>query len=321
MNHAAPLSASLGCTRRQVLKYAGRLGGGLAALGLAPSALAGGQPLARGDRGDRGASGIRKAVKLGMVQVDGSLRERFALLAEIGFDGVELDSPSQLDPEEVLAARDATGLAIPGVVDSVHWQQTLSHPDQAVRDQGRAGLETALRDCKRYGGTTALLVPAVVNKQVGYDEAWERSTAEIRKVLPLAEELDVRIAIENVWNNFLLSPLEAARYVDQFEGGRVGWYFDVGNIVNYGWPEQWIRILGHRILKLDIKEFSRKKRNDEGLWKGFGVEIGDGDCDWPAVREALAEIGYSGWATAEVGGGGEERLRDIKARMDAALDG
>ena len=188
-----------------------------------------------------------------------------------------------------------------------------------MRAEGRAGLETALRDCASYGGTTALLVPAVVNGEVGYDEAWERSSAEIRKVLPLAEELGVQIALENVWNGFLLSPLEAARYVDQFESEAIGWYFDVGNVVNFGWPEQWIRILGPRILKLDIKEFSRKKRNDEGLWKGFGVKIGDGDCDWPAVRAALAEIGYTGWATAEVGGGDEERLRDIKARMDEVL--
>ena len=85
------------------------------------------------------------------------------------------------------------------------------------------------------------------------------------------------------------------------------------------WPPHWIRALGPRILKLDIKEYSRKKRNDEGLWKGFQVEIGDGDCDWPAVRAALDEIGFEGWATAEVGGGGEERLRDIKARMDRVL--
>ena len=297
--------------RRRLLGLAGTA----AALGLVPATAPGAAPSRRA--GPR----FKKAVKLGMVQVEGGVREQFALLARLGYDGVELDSPSDLDPEEVLAARDATGLEIPGVVDSVHWQQPLSSPDPEVRAQGRAGLETALRDCRRFGGTTVLLVPAVVNKQVGYDEAWERSSEELRAVLPLAEELDVRIAIENVWNGFLLSPLEAARYVDQFPGGRVGWYLDVGNVVNFGWPEQWVRILGKRILKLDVKEYSRERRDQEGLWKGFGVEIGEGDCDWPAVRAALAEIGYSGWATAEVGGGGEERLRDIKARMDSVLDG
>ncbi len=262
---------------------------------------------------------FKKAVKYGMVKAEGGVLARFELVKALGYDGIELDSPAKFVREEVLQARDATGLKIHGVVDSVHWRLRLSDPDKAKRDQGRAGLETAIRDAAAYGADTVLLVPAVVGKQVAYDQAWERSTAEIRKVLPLAAEKKITIAIENVWNHFLLSPMEAARYVDQFESPYVGWYLDVGNIVNYGWPEQWVRILGKRIVKLDVKEFSRTRRDKEGLWKGFGVEIGDGDCDWPAVREALAEVGYSGWATAEVGGGDRKRLADIKARMDRVL--
>ena len=164
-----------------------------------------------------------------------------------------------------------------------------------------------------------LLVPAVVTKEIPYDRAYERSQAEIRAVLPLAAELEIRIACENVWNDFLLSPLEAARYVDELESEWIGWYMDIGNVVNYGWPEQWIRILGQRVLKLDVKEFSRKKRDDEGLWKGFGVELGEGDCDWPAIVAALDEIGYEGWASAEVRGGDADRLRDIRERMDRIL--
>ena len=259
---------------------------------------------------------IRKAVKLGMVKGDMSLMEKFKLVKEIGFDGIEPDSPNKLDPDEMLAARDATGLVIHGVVDSVHWRDTLSHPDPEVRARGLKGLETALRDAKLYGATTVLLVPAVVNKTVSYADAYERSQAEIRKALPLAEELGVKIAIENVWNSFLLSPLEAARYVDELESPNIGWYFDVGNIVNYGWPEQWVRTLGKRILKLDIKEFSRSKRDKEGLWKGFQVKLLEGDCDWPAVMAALDEIEYDGWATAEVGGGDAARLAEIAQRMD-----
>jgi hexulose-6-phosphate isomerase len=162
-------------------------------------------------------------------------------------------------------------------------------------------------------------VPAVVNAEVGYDQAWERSSEEIARVLPRAAELGVAIAIENVWNQFLLSPLEAARYIDQFESPSIGFHFDVGNVVNYGWPQQWVRILGSRILKLDIKEFSRAKRDREGLWKGFEVEIGDGDCGWPAVVAALDEVGYRGWATAEVGGGDAARLADIARRMRRVL--
>ena len=223
---------------------------------------------------------IKRAVKIGMVGEGASLRDKFQLLVDLGFAGVELDSPSEFDSDDVLGARDATGIEIHGVVDSAHWARPLSHPDPEVRAAGREALETALRDAQLYGATTVLLVPAVVNKEVSYADAYTRSAAEIKRVLPLAEELGVSIALENVWNSFLLSPLEAARYVDELGSPRVGWYFDVGNVVRYGWPEQWVRTLGPRILKLDIKEFSRQKRDDEGLWKGFAVEIGEGDCDW-----------------------------------------
>jgi len=259
---------------------------------------------------------LQKAVKYGMVQEGDSVLAKFRLLKELGFDGVEIDAPSGLDLDEVIAARDATGLLVPGVVDSVHWQKPLSHPDEKVRAEGRAGLETALRDASAVGATTVLLVPAVVNAEVPYDDAYRRSQAEIRTLLPLAKELKVKIALENVWNQFLLSPLEAARYVDEFESEWIGWYLDVGNLVNYGWPEQWVRILGSRVLKLDIKEYSRKKRNEEGLWKGFDVKLLEGDCNWPAVMKALDEIGYEGFATAEIPGGGRDRLADIASRMD-----
>lgn len=262
---------------------------------------------------------LQKAVKFGMIDEPLSILEKFRLLQALGFDGVEMDSPNELDNDEILAAKAETGLPIHGVVDSVHWRKTLSHPDPAVRAEGVAGLETALRDAKTYGASTVLLVPAVVNKEVSYADAYVRSQAEIRKVLPLAEELGVRIALENVWNQFLLSPLEFARYIDEFENPWIGAYFDIGNIVNYGWPEHWIRTLGPRIFKLDIKEFSRAKRDNEGLWKGFQVKLGDGDCDWPSVRAALTDIGYSGWATAEVSGGDRERLQDIATRMDRIL--
>ncbi len=262
---------------------------------------------------------ILKSLKFGMIGAGETVREKFELARDAGFDGVELDSPSGLDLDEVIEARDAVGIAIPGVVDSAHWGKPFNHPDESVRAEGRAALETAIRDCKKVGGSTVLVVPAVVRKGMSYADAYRLSQKEIGKLVPLAEELGVAIAFENVWNNFLLSPLEAARYVDEFESDHVGWYFDVGNIVNYAWPEQWIDALGARILKLDVKEFSRSKRDNEGLWKGFGVEIGEGDCDWPAVREALDRIGYRGWASAEVGGGGAERLADIARRMDQVL--
>ena len=161
-----------------------------------------------------------------------------------------------------------------------------------------------------------LLVPAVVNKDVSYAEAYTRSQAEIRKAVPLAEELGVKIAVENVWNHFLLSPLEAARYVDEFKSSAVGWHFDVGNLITYGWPDQWIHILGKRIQKLHIKEFSLKKRDNEGLWKGFAVPFLEGDNDWSTIMKALDEVDYHGWGIAEQGGGDTpEGLKDLSDRM------
>ena len=205
---------------------------------------------------------------------------------------------------------------IHGCVCSAHWAKPLSAEDLAVRAECVRAIEIAIDDCRFYGGSTVLVVPAVVNKDVSYRQAWDRSRVEIARVLPTAADAGVAIAFENVWNNFLLSPLEAAAYVDSFESDAVGWYMDIGNIVAYGWPEHWIEALGPRILKVDVKEYSRKKLNDEGRWAGFGVPIGEGDCDWPAVMRALEDVGFRGWLTAEVGGGGRERLADIGARMD-----
>ena len=135
-----------------------------------------------------------------------------------------------------------------------------------MREAGVAGLKQALRDAKRYGAVSVLFVPGAVSKQVFYDDAYSRAREAILKAIPLAEELGVKIALENVWNNFLLSPLEAARFVDEFRSPMVGWHFDCGNIVNYSWPEQWVRILGKRIITVHIKEFSRQKGDKEGKW-------------------------------------------------------
>lgn len=265
---------------------------------------------------------LRKAVKYSMVGGEAPLTEKFRMLKEIGFEGIDMDRPA--DHAEVQAAQQASGLIVHGVVDYVHWGQPLSDANPEVRAAGVEGLKTALHDCKAYGGDTVLLVPAVVKKDVSYADAYTRSQAEIRKVLPLAAEYKIRILFENVWNNFLLSPLEYARYIDEFESPWVGAYFDVGNMIRYGWPEHWIQVLGaKRIGKLDIKEYSRKIANEEGVGKGFRAEIGDGEdgCDWPAVLTALKAIGFSGWATAEVRGGDRARLEEVSQRMDKIFVG
>ncbi|NOT29996.1 MAG: sugar phosphate isomerase/epimerase [Planctomycetes bacterium] len=264
---------------------------------------------------------LKKALGIGMIGAGETLMDKFKLARDCGFAGIEMDGPSSHRHEDVLAARDASGLAIPSVVDSVHWAHSLGDPDAAVRAQGRAGLEGALRDAHAYGAKSVLLVPAVVDKNRPYDAAWTHSIAEIRATVPLARELGVQIAVENVWNNFVLSPMEANRYLDEIGSDWVGWHLDLGNLLIYGWPEQWTRILGARVFQLHIKEFSRKKMDEEGRWDGFGVELGEGDNDWPAIMRALDDIAYDGWAIAEVGGGDEARLRDVSARMDRCFVG
>lgn len=266
-----------------------------------------------------GGRRMKKAVNLGMVKTEGSTLEKFKLLKELGFDGVELNRPGGPPPEEILEARDATGLAVAGIMNATHWKLPLSDPDETIRSRGLEDLKTAMRDAKAFGAPTVLLVPAVVKKDVSYADAWKRSQAEIRKVIPLAGELGIKIAIENVWNHFLLSPLEAARYIDELDSPSVGWFFDVGNIVLHGWPEQWIRILGPRIVNVHFKEYSRAKCEKEGPRKGFGVELMEGDCDWPTVMKAFDEIRYSGWVIAEVPGGDAARLKFLAERMDKII--
>ena len=259
---------------------------------------------------------IKKSLKIEMVKEGDTIMDKFKLLKELGYDGVELSSPHEFNHREILEAKQKTGLEIPGVVNSQHWKLPLSHPDPAIRKQCSDSVITSMNDCKMYGGTTVLLVAGVVNEKISYADAYKRTQEEIRKLLPYAEKTGIKIAIENVWNNFLISPVEAARYVDEINHPLLGWYFDIGNILRYGWPEHWIETLDKRIMKLDVKEYSRKKQNDEGLWKGFDVELMEGDNNWPVIMQSLEKIGYNGWASAEVPGGGRERLTVIIDRMN-----
>ena len=248
---------------------------------------------------------IRKAVKYHMIREKLSVRDKFKLLKDLGFSGTEIHVTSKVDRAEVRRAIEATGIVVHGFLNS-------TKPD----------LRHAIDSAKYFGATSVLVVPGKVDKRHSYDTVYRAQQSRIRSALPYAEQHGVKLLIENVWNNFLLSPLEMARFLDELDSPAVGAYFDVGNVVYIGWPEQWIRILGKRIGKLDIKEYSRKKQLNEGMRKGFAVELGEGDCDWPAVRKALVDIGYTtGWATAEVRGGDRKRLADISQRMDRILEG
>ena len=257
---------------------------------------------------------LKKGVMWGSIGVGKAIQEKFNAAKDAGFDGVEV--MSHLDRNEVLKARDATGLPVPSVCGTMHWKFLLSDPDPKVREDGVAAMKVSLEDAAAYGADTVLLVPGRVTEAVGYEECWKRSTEEIKKLVPLAEKLKIKIAIENVWNSFLLSPMEARTYIDQFRSPYVGFYFDCGNILAYGWPDQWIRILGKRIAKVHIKEYSRKIADSQGKSAGFKIKLLEGDVNWSSVMKAFDETGYNGWTTIEQpGGDSPEGLKDLCDRL------
>lgn len=265
-----------------------------------------------------GRPALKKGIKFHLFDDERPLPEKFRVLADLGFEGVELRCPNESrSRSEVLQARDQTGLSIHGVLNAGNWSQPLSSPDPEVREKGLDTLRAAIKGAGAYGASTVLLIPAVVTRDVSYDEAWARSQQAVQRVLPTAEKHDVTIAFENVWNHFLLSPMEFARYVDAFESDYVGAYLDLGNTLTYGWAEQWIRILGDRIAKIDVKDRTRDRYSNRG--QAVKVKLGEGACDWKAVRQALDDIEYEGWATAEVQGGGRSRMQEVSGRMSQVL--
>jgi L-ribulose-5-phosphate 3-epimerase len=259
----------------------------------------------------------KKSVLISMLPRDRSYADRFALARAAGFEGIEMRTiNSAAEAEEIKAAASKTGLRIHSVMNTAHWESPLSSDEPAVVGKSVAGMETSLRNAKLWGADAVLLVPAVVNPTTSYRDAWTRSQKVIReRILPLAAELKVIVAVEEVWNKFLLSPIEFARYVDEFESPWLKAYFDVGNVVFYGYPQDWIRTLGKRIVKVHLKDF--KRGNGIFEWKN----IGEGEIDWVEVRKALSEIGYDGYVTTEISGGDEAYLKDVVARLDRFLQG
>ena len=261
---------------------------------------------------------LLKTLKIGMIKVKGDLTTKFQAAKDAGFDGVELGVPG-INVDEVKRAIEATGLPVDGSVGNTHWQIRHSSPDKSVREQAHQKLEQSIIETNAVGGHTVLIV--VGRGDDGSEaEVWDRSIENISRVLPLCAELGMTLAIENVWNKFCYvhdgpndqTADKFVKYVDEFNSPWVGMQFDIGNHWKYGDPAAWIRQLGRRIVKLDIKGFSREANG----WR----DITEDDLPWADVRSALDEIGFYGWVAAEVGGGNQERLAKIAKQIDLALN-
>ena len=265
------------------------------------------------------AGGMKKAVYISMLPKELGYRERFQMALDVGFQGIEIGTIG--DPkvaEEIKEAAAKTGLAIHSVMNADHWKYPLSSADPEVVAKSVAGMETSLRNAKLWGADSVLLVPAVLDPKTSYQDAWTRSQKVVKeRILPLAQELKVVIGMEEVWNKFLLSPREMAQYVDEFASPWVKAYVDVGNMLFYGYPQDWVRTLGKRIHRVHIKDFKLERGKGQFFWKN----IGEGDVDWVEVRKALGEVGYDGWVTTEIEGGDAAYLKDVVARFDRFLAG
>ena len=259
---------------------------------------------------------LRKAIMYSTIGVKGSVLEKFRVMKEAGFEGVE--PMGGMNRDEVLAALKETSLQAASVCCHTHWEKPLSAPDEATRKIGFDGLVLSLQDAQAYGASSVLLVPGVARDGVTYQQCFERSIVEIKKAIPVAREAGVRIAIENVGNNFIMSPEQAIEYLDAINSEWVGWYFDIGNAGRVGPAESWINLLGKRIIRIHVKDFSAKPAAS-GTRTGGRPKLLDGDTNWPAVMKALDGAGYAGWAISEQPADQAsdlESARDLARRMD-----
>jgi hexulose-6-phosphate isomerase len=235
-----------------------------------------------------------------------SLRECFTMVKQAGFDSIEINmaedgeltpATSEADVRALVAAARQAGIEISSLSTGLGWKYPLSSPEEGVRRQGEENIRAMLRAATWLEVDTILVVPGVVNAEVAYDEAYERAFRSLKALAGEAERLKVAIGVENVWNKFLLSPLEFARFLDEIGSPYVGAYFDAGNVLLYGYPEQWIKILGPRIKKVHVKDFKSNIGNGSGFCNPL-----QGDVPWSKVRAALEQIGYDEYITAEVEG-------------------
>lgn len=257
-------------------------------------------------------NGISKAVLITMLPKELPYLDRFKLAVEAGFKLMEAQTvDEEAEARKIKDAADKAGLRIHSVMNMAHGRNPFSSEDPKIIEAGLRGMELSLRQAHLYGAGVVLLVPGGVSDEVTYEHCWERSQPHIRKLIPLAEKLDVTIAIENVSNRFLLRARDFVQYVDEFHHPKIQAYFDVGNCLSIGVPQHWIRQLGKRIVKVHLKD-----RFEPMTMKRGQVMFGEGDIEWAEVRRAFEEIGYRGVATLEVEGGDREHLAELGRRVD-----
>jgi L-ribulose-5-phosphate 3-epimerase len=283
--------------RRSFLQCAG---GAAAATALAPSAHA-------APKRD-----LRKAIMYNTIGMKGTVLEKFRAMRAAGFEGVE--PLGAMNRDEVRAALAETGLQAASVCCHIHWIKPLSAPNAATRQLGLGGLVHSLHDARAYGATSVLLVPGVARNGVTYQQCFDRSLVEIRKAIPVARETGVKIAIENVGNDFITTPEQAVEYLDALNSEWVGWHFDIGNAGRYGPSERWIQVLGSRILKIHVKDY-RSPPKDPKAKAGPRPRLLEGEINWPAVMAALDRAGYRGWGISEQP---KDQAEDVAAARDLA---
>ena len=249
---------------------------------------------------------IKKAVKFHMATGNEPVIDKFKMIRDVGFDGVEtrvaLGKKNQMLVRSYADASQKVGLPIHGVIHS-------SNPD----------LIGAIDQAKMLGATSVLHVVRY-DRKISYLQNYGETKRIIRDALGHAEKQGVMVLCENVWASYLIEPMGMAQFIDSFESPMVGIYFDVGNVVRWGWPEHWLEVIGARAKKLDIKEYDLDVAMNEGMRKGFDKPLGEGSIQWDRVRDELVKLNYAGWATAEVRGGDRARLKEIADQMDRVLD-
>ena len=266
---------------------------------------------------------ILLSCKLGMIAAkdggrDLTLVERLKMAAAAGFDGVDFDEAGKFTEQQARDAVQESGVFVHNAINHAHWKQRLTSAKEEERAAGRANIEHCIRVSHAAGGNGVLIVVGNANDGT-QEETLARCRREIESLIPLAASLGQPILIENVWNRMMYDhdapPEQSAdrfvEFVDRFRSPWVGMYYDIGNHWKYGQPGDWLRAFEHRCVKLDVKGFSRE--NDKF------TDIGAGDLPWDQVRKGLDDIGFTGWATAEVGGGNVERLTTVRKQMEVAF--